>query len=100
MIKQNQLEDTKILLNYFIYAILIDELFKHIFLIIGYGRLIWGKEKEIKMKWILNEETFCIKIRQFQYDLWAYFVTVNSKIKNLWNSMHIQNIWISDLIYT
>lgn len=44
MIKQNQLEDTKILLNYFIYAVLIDELFKHIFLIIGYGRLM-GKRK-------------------------------------------------------
>lgn len=49
MIKQNQLEDTKILLNYFIYAILIDELFKHIFLIIGYGRLM-GEKKEIRMK--------------------------------------------------
>lgn len=79
MIKQNQLEDTKILLNYFIYAVLIDELFRHIFLIIGYGRLM-GEKKEIKMKWIWNENTFCIKIRQFHYDLWAYFVTVNSKI--------------------
>lgn len=48
MIKQNQLEDTKILLNYFIYAVLIDELFKHIFLIIGYGRLM-GKKR--KLKW-------------------------------------------------
>lgn len=44
MIKQNQLEDTKILLNYFIYAILIDELFRHIFLIIWYGRLM-GERK-------------------------------------------------------
>lgn len=44
MITQNQLEDTKILLNYFIYAILIDELFRHIFLVMGYGRLM-GERK-------------------------------------------------------
>lgn len=44
MIKQNQLEDTKILFNYFIYAVLIDELFRHIFLVMGYGRLM-GERK-------------------------------------------------------
>lgn len=44
MITQNQLEDTKILLNYFIYAVLKNELFRHIFLIIGYGRLL-GERK-------------------------------------------------------